>query len=170
VAQSIWATTSGGLTGREQNRNMGRWTTATASPSIPSWSSGSPAGSARAMGLTDWRGWQPNSGQNDGRAAKRTPRPRGRRRGLSRYQGCNRQPRRASRARFQGIELGDERRPPKRGLPNDRAAISRSRLPIGHGPCEIRRSQGPRSQAPTSPTSTAQERCRKGRSCYLRHR
>jgi hypothetical protein len=29
----------------------------------PSWSSGSPAGSARAMGLTDWPGWQPNSAQ-----------------------------------------------------------------------------------------------------------
>ena len=28
----------------------------------PSWSSGSLAGSARAMGLTDWRGWQPKFG------------------------------------------------------------------------------------------------------------
>jgi hypothetical protein len=34
-----------------------------ASPSIPSWSSGSLAGSARAMGPTDWRGWPPNSGR-----------------------------------------------------------------------------------------------------------
>jgi hypothetical protein len=29
----------------------------------PFGSSGSPAGFARAMGLTDWRGWQPNSGR-----------------------------------------------------------------------------------------------------------
>ena len=55
VVRSIWATASGGLTGREQNRNIWRWTTASASLSIPSWSSGSPAGSARAMGLSDWR-------------------------------------------------------------------------------------------------------------------
>jgi hypothetical protein len=34
-------------TGREHNRNIWRWTTASASPSIPLWSSGSPAGSAR---------------------------------------------------------------------------------------------------------------------------
>ena len=67
VARSIWATASGGLTGTEQNRSTsGDGRPRSPRPLSLRCRSGSPAGSARAMGLTDWRGWQPKFGPEIG--------------------------------------------------------------------------------------------------------